>query len=162
MTRIVANVLQKYLTHVYQDAAIMLPGSNPAGEEIGIRCVEYNAMRGRVYLHSGNPDWQVQDDHYKQNTQVLFAQVAEFKEKDIKSGLFPYCLRAKDLIKYLDQCFADAVVMLPGPDINAVELHSVEYDTQKERVYLHSQNPPWRDSNVPSDQNVQVMFVKVM
>ena len=139
-------MLKYFLKQTYQNAFVMLPGLNAEGEEISVRCLEYHVNRGRVYVHTSNPDWDsydAQDKECNKKTQVLYAEAVDIP-KDDKYGRQPYCLRSEDFIKYLDQCYADAAVMLPGNDFNGIPLHSVVYDNKKERVYLYSQNPNWQ------------------
>jgi len=163
-TRILAKTLKKFLEQTPSDAFVMLPGQDSAGKEISVRCLEYHhCTRGRVYVHTRNPDWESYDAQNKEctgKTQILYAESIDIK-KDALYGRQLYCLRSGDIIKYLGQCYADAVVMLPGIDFNGIALHSVEYDSNKNRVYLHGQNPNWQvDEN--GEASTQVLFVKAI
>lgn len=93
----------------------------------------------------------------------MYAETIDISKKDERLCRCqpPYCLRSKDFIKYLDQCYEDAAVMLPGIDFNGIPLHSVVYDGKKERVYLHSQNPNWQVDK-ESEIQTQVLFVKAI
>lgn len=64
--RISAKMLKKFLEQTYPDAFVMIPGRNPEGEEISVRCLEYHCNRGRVYVHTRNPDWDSYDAQDKE------------------------------------------------------------------------------------------------